>query len=49
MATTAEIAVFVFCMLGCGIHCWRLGRVEGIEGTVQYLIDAGVLEVEDEV
>ena len=49
MATTAEIAVFVFCLIGCGYHCWALGKREGIEGTVQYLIDTGVIAVEDEI
>ena len=48
MATVAELAVFVFCLLSCGIHCWTLGRKEGILGAVQYFIDTGVLEVDDE-
>ena len=36
------IVVFIFCLIGCGIHSWRLGRRDGIEGTVQYLIDQGI-------
>jgi len=35
-------------MIGCGTHCWLMGRQEGIETTVQYLIDQGVLQVEAE-
>lgn len=42
-----DTAVFIFCLIGCGIHCWRLGKNEGIEGTVQYFIDHGYIEVED--
>jgi len=45
----SNIVIFVFCLIGCGIHCWRLGKLEGIEGTVSYLIEQGVLEVEDDV
>ena len=48
MATIPELAVFVFILLACGIHCWVLGRKEGIASTVQYLIDTGVIKVEDE-
>lgn len=48
MATTPEIAVFVFCLIGCGISSYFIGKQAGIEGAVQYFIDAGVLEVDDE-
>jgi len=45
----AAIVVFIFCLIGCGIHSWRLGRRDGINGTVEYLIDKGILEVDDEL
>ena len=48
MITTTEFAIFIFCLLGCGIHSWKLGKSQGVEATVQYMIDTGVLEVEDE-
>jgi hypothetical protein len=48
VATLPELAVFIFCLLGCGAHCWRLGQKEGIEGALTYLADAGVIEIEDE-
>lgn len=49
MATTPEIAVFVFCLIGCGVTSYFIGRQDGIQDAVQYFIDAGVLEVaEDE-
>jgi len=40
--------IFAVCMIGCGLTSFHLGRQEGIENTVQYLIDEGVLEVDDE-
>jgi len=40
--------IFAFCMIGCAGHSFYLGRRTGIEATVQYLIDQGVLEVDDE-
>lgn len=49
MATTPEIAVFVFCLIGCGVTSYFIGRQNGIEDVVEHLIDTGVLEVaEDE-
>ena len=42
-----NVVIFIFCLVGCGVHCWRLGKLEGIEGTVQYFIDEGYLEVEE--
>jgi hypothetical protein len=43
-----EFAIFVFCLIGCGITSYRLGHTEGVAGAVEYLIDQGVLEVDDE-
>ena len=43
-----EYAVLIFCMIGCGIHCHALGRQEGIETTIEHLVDNGLLELEDE-
>jgi hypothetical protein len=48
MATVPALAIFVFCLLGCGYSSYFIGKRAGIEGTVQYFIDLGVLEVEDE-
>jgi len=43
---TASV-IFGICMFGCALTAFHLGRREGIENTVQYLIDQGVLEVSD--
>lgn len=40
--------IFAVCMVGCGGHAYYLGRRLGIEATIQYLIDQGVLEEADE-
>lgn len=45
---TVAYVVFGFCMLGAAATAFHLGKRDGIEGTVQYLIDTGVLEVDDE-
>ena len=47
--TIAGFIVFAFCLIGCGAHCWHLGKKVGIEGTVNYLVERGLLEVVDEV
>ena len=44
----AEIAVFVFCLIGCGYSSYTLGKREGITATVEELIKQGILEVDDE-
>ena len=43
-----EIAIFIFCLIGCGGHCYHLGKQEGIEITIEHLVDQGMLEVDSE-
>jgi len=43
-----EYAVFMFCLIGCGLTCHALGKREGIESTIEHLVDAGMLELEEE-
>ena len=47
--TIAGFVVFAFCLIGCAAHSWHLGRKVGIKGTVNYLVEHGMLEVDDEV
>jgi len=42
-----ELAIFVFCLLGCGLTCHALGKKEGIELTIEHLVDQGMLELEE--
>ena len=44
---TPAAIIFGLCMFGCAWTAFHLGRRDGIEGTVQYLIDQGVIEVSD--
>ena len=43
-----ELAVLTVCMIGCGISCHSLGKQEGIETTIEHLVDQGMLELEDD-
>ena len=43
-----EIAIFIFCLIGCGMTSYNLGRQEGIETTIEHLVDQGMLEEESE-
>ena len=48
--TIAAFVVFSLCLIGCGAHCWYVGRRVGIQHAVDYLVDNGHLDVdEDEV
>ena len=40
--------IFAFCMIGCAGQAYYLGRRVGIQATVDYLVDQGVLEVDEE-
>lgn len=42
-----EYAVFIFCMIGCGYTCYALGKQEGIETTIEHLVDEGMLEIDE--
>ena len=43
-----ELAVLTVCMIGCGLTCHSLGKQEGIETTIEHLVDQGMLELEDD-
>tara|TARA_X000001382_G_C3134531_1_gene167515 strand:+ start:528 stop:668 length:141 start_codon:yes stop_codon:yes gene_type:complete len=43
-----ELAIFVFCLVGCGLTCHALGKQEGIETTIEHLVDHGMLELDEE-
>jgi hypothetical protein len=42
------LSIFMFCLIGCGFTSWHVGKNHGIEMAVQYLIDQGVLEINEE-
>ena len=36
------------CMFGCAGHAFYLGRRTGVEATVNYLMEKGILELDEE-
>jgi hypothetical protein len=42
-----ELAVLSFCLIGCGLTCYNLGKQEGIETTIEHLVDNGLLTLEE--
>ena len=47
-AMIIEYAIYAFCTIGCGMTCHNLGRQQGIETTIEHLVDEGLLELEDD-
>lgn len=43
-----DTIIFLFCLIGCGITTWNLGHRDGVEDAVQYFIDNGVIDVDEE-
>tara|TARA_B100000768_G_scaffold64514_1_gene62205 strand:+ start:3730 stop:3843 length:114 start_codon:yes stop_codon:yes gene_type:complete len=35
-------------MIGCGMTCYNLGKQEGIESTIEHLVDQGMIQVEED-
>ena len=44
----ATYLIFGLCMCGCAGQAYFLGRRLGIESTVAYLVEAGVIQLEEE-
>jgi hypothetical protein len=40
-------AVFLICLIGAGLTTYALGKKEGIKGTIEYLIEEGLIEVDE--
>jgi hypothetical protein len=43
-----EYAIFVFCVIGCGLSAHALGKKEGIEVTIEHLVNTGVITLDEE-
>ena len=48
VSLTNLVIVMVVCIIGVGYSSYRLGVKRGAEATVQYMIDEGILEFEEE-
>jgi len=44
----AAFTMFTFCMIGASASAWAIGKKVGIQETVQFMIDQGILEVDYE-
>ena len=40
--------IFAICMCGCAGHAYFTGRRMGVQTTVEYLMDKGILELDEE-
>ena len=47
MIEVSSFVIFTFCLIGCGLHTFHLGKQVGIENTVEYLHEKGIVELED--
>jgi|TARA_B110000908_G_C10111987_1_gene383495 hypothetical protein len=43
-----EFGLFAVCLVASGIQCHALGKQEGIESTIEHLVDNGMLELDEE-
>jgi|TARA_R110001592_G_scaffold348018_1_gene641894 hypothetical protein len=48
MVSPDLIAIILFCITGCGLTAYHLGRRVGIEDAVEHMVQEGLLEVVDE-
>jgi hypothetical protein len=44
---TILFSIFLFCVVGCGLSSYHLGRLVGIRQSIDFLVDEGVLDAED--
>jgi len=47
MVEVPSFLIFMFCLAGCGIQAFFLGKQFGVENTIQYLHDKGIVEFEE--
>ena len=44
MVEVPSFVIFMFCLVGCGVQAFFLGKQTGVENTIQYLHDKGIIE-----
>lgn len=47
MIEIPSFVIFIFCLAGCGLHSFHLGKQVGVENTIEYLHEKGIVELED--
>jgi len=48
MDIISVMLIFAFCLIGCGISSWYLGKQKGIHDTVAYMIAEGFIIIKEE-
>jgi len=48
VTTVGAFIVFTICLAGCGLHSYHVGRRVGIESAIDYMVDNGDIELDDE-
>jgi len=43
-----EMIIFALCMIGSSITSFRIGRDSGAEAVIEYLVEEGVLTLEED-
>jgi hypothetical protein len=49
MVEMPSIVIFIICLIGCGIQSFFLGRRVGVEHTLVYLENEGLIEFEENI
>jgi len=44
---TAQTLIFIFCLIGCGVHSWHLGNQQGISAAINELEKQGIISFDD--
>ena len=47
MVEVPSFVIFMFCLIGAGVQAFFLGKQVGVENTIQYLHDKGIVEFEE--
>lgn len=40
--------IFAFCLIGCAVSSWHLGKQQGIHDTVAYMIAEGFITIKED-
>ena len=42
------LIIFVFCLIGCAISSWHIGKQRGVEDAISYLVAQGYITLDEE-
>lgn len=44
---TTLVCIILFCVWGCGLQCYHIGRNSGISDAVQHMSDEGLIDLDE--